>query len=99
MKHKAFIIVAVRKVADSAFPVWLECSLKDSNEKEHLIVEKVPVLTSIEILENKFPSSLKLECDLISTQENEVTIELLHGIESTKGVNRFTVHRDTYYAS
>jgi hypothetical protein len=99
MKHKAFIEVAVSKVADSDFPVWLECSLKDSNGIEHLIVEKVPVLTSVEISENQLPSSLKIECNVISTQENQVTIELLHGIESTKGVSRFTVHKNTYYAS
>ena len=99
MKHKTYIEVTVSKVADSTFPVWLECSFKDSNGTEHLIIEKAPVLTSVKISENELPSTLKLEYNLIGTQENQITIELLHGIESTKGVSRFTLNRNTYHAS
>ena len=99
MKHKTYIEVAVSKVVDLTFPIWLECSFEDSNGIEHLIIEKAPVLTSIKISENEFPSTLKLECNLIDTQEKQVTIELLHGVESTKGVSRFTLNRNTYNAS
>ena len=99
MKHKTYIEVIVSKVADSAFPVWLECRFKDNNGIEHLIIEKAPVLTSVEISEDELPSTLKLECNLIGIQENQITIELLHGVESTKGVSRFTLNRNTYHAS
>ena len=99
MKHKTYMEVTVSKIADSTFPVWLECSFKDSDGIEHLIIEKAPVLTSVKIPENELPSTLKLECNLIDTQENQITIELLHGIESTKGISRFTLNRNTYHAS
>jgi hypothetical protein len=99
MKRRAHIEVIVSHVASQEFPSWLECKLTEFDGKEHLIVEKTPVLTSKEISTKDIPSSLKIECNFICNEEDQVTIDLLHGIESTEGVSRFTVHRSIYHAS
>jgi hypothetical protein len=99
MKRKAHIEVIVSQVASQDFPIWLECKLKEFDGKEHLIVEKAPVLTSKEISTKDIPSPLKIECNFIGNEGDQVTIDLLHGIESTEGVSRFTVHRSSYHAS
>ena len=99
MKHKAVIEVGVSQVANRKFPVWLECNLTDYDGTKHSIIEKVPVLTSVKISTKQLPSSLKIECTVIGSQGDQITIELSHGIESTEGVRRFTVNRSIYHAS
>lgn len=87
------ITVAVVRYADEAFPGFVECTLIDAHGREHVFVEKAPVVSTQEIsAASEFPMAGRLACEIRSELKDERGRSLLRvdtsqpdGIESTRG--------------
>lgn len=91
------IEVAIVRIADEAFPGFVECRLIDAHGQEHTFVEKAPVVSAQEIsAHSAFPVSGHVGCQIESELEDETGRVLLHvdttqpyGIESISGQTKF----------
>jgi hypothetical protein len=92
----AVVKVAVRGTAlrleSDHFPGWIEVSIRDSQKNEHRIIDKVPVLTVLNITaESLFPIELWIDAELVSVARDEIVLALSHGVETRAGVRELTV--------
>ena len=68
------------------FPGWVEVSVLDARGQTHRIVEKVPVVTALEITpDSSFPIELWIEAKTESVDGGEMVVTLQDGIETTEG--------------
>jgi hypothetical protein len=68
------------------FPGWVEISVRDARGQTHRIVEKVPVITTLDITaESAFPIEFWLEAEVESAGGSETVVVLPYGIETTAG--------------
>ncbi|MCM2529669.1 hypothetical protein NDN17_14245 [Shewanella algae] len=83
------------------FPIWIECRLTEFDGSEHRIIEKLSVLTEQELNTDKLPTTLQIQCTVLSIEQENVLIDLSipHGIQSTEGVQKFVVHSSLYHAT
>ncbi len=93
--------VEILGVESEDFPVWIECKLTEFDGSEHRIIEKLPVLTEQELNTKKLPTTLQIECTVLSIDQEKVLIDLSMplGIQSTEGVQKFVVHSSLYHAT
>jgi len=74
------------------FPGWIRVSVPDSERNEHLIVEKVPVLTSDTVTaEGPFPMELWVAAQALSVADGKVEVALSHDVETEVGERLLTV--------
>lgn len=83
------------------FPIWIECRLTEFDGSEHRIIEKLSVLTEQELNTDKLPTTLQIQCTVLSIEQENVLIDLSipHGIQPTEGVQKFVVHSSLYHAT
>jgi hypothetical protein len=82
---------ATRLESDS-YPRWIEVSVHDSGGNEHLIVEKVPVLTLLDIRsDSPFPIELWIDAEVKSIAGDEVLVAFSYGVETTTREQELTV--------
>jgi len=93
------VAVEIVKIVDDSFPRLLECNLLDADGGCHIFIEKEPVVTSEDIGFTRQCSAQGLiACEVESEWCDEdnrllarINTERPWGVESTTGVNRFTV--------
>ncbi len=82
---------AIRWVSDD-FPGFIEASVRDVRANDHRIIEKVPVLTTVEITAGSaFPLEVWIEAEMDAVEGNEVRVTFCHGIETVDGVRSLDV--------
>lgn len=74
------------------FPGWVEASVLDARGKEHRIVEKVPVLTSLTVTaDSPFPFEFWIAAEMESIDGEDVTVSFSHGVETIDGLGGLAV--------
>jgi|JI7StandDraft_1071085.scaffolds.fasta_scaffold183278_2 oligoribonuclease (3'-5' exoribonuclease) len=96
-----FVEVEILGLESDDFPIWIKCKLTALDGSEHLIIEKLPVLTEQELNIENLPAKLQIECTVLSIEQEQVVIDLSspHGIQSIEGVQKFVVHSSLYHAT
>jgi hypothetical protein len=92
--------ILITRYVDAAFPGFVECVLTDVAGKHWHIVEKVPIVTLLNLDANSaYPQPIVIACSIVarhvSSDGKEVaTVDTSepYGIASTCGETRFTVH-------
>lgn len=81
------IPICMSKIDTLDFPIWVEFSIIDSTDNKMYFVEKLPVISTMSITDKSvFPINSVIECELLSSYENDVIkVKLPFGIESTDG--------------
>lgn len=75
--------------ADGGLPGSLELSLVDAGGAEHRIVEKAPVLSSVEIpAAGPFPRELWIRGVAAAPSEGRVAVTFAHGVATTADLDR-----------
>lgn len=76
-------------------PGWIEVCIVDWLGEEHFVVEKVPVLTTLDVTPaSSFPVELWLKAETVGAGSDDVTLTLLDGIETRDGETMLTVSSD-----
>lgn len=84
-------VTPVRWVEDD-WPGWIEVELTDAVGRVHHIVDKVPVLTKLDLVRSAtLPCELWIAAALEMWQGATVTVTLAHNVVSAEGLGRFTV--------
>lgn len=91
------IEVTIVRIADDAFPVFVECKLIDAHGREHTFVEKAPVVSAQDIsARSTLPVSGHIACEIEHELKDATGRALLrvdtarpYGIESIAGNTRF----------
>ena len=91
----------VRWVGDD-FPGFVECRFADRLGREWVVIEKIPVLTKVDLRsDSPFPQPAFIACDIVARGQDNAGREVVHittktpfGIESTDGQTNFQVHAD-----
>lgn len=77
---------ATRWFADDQ-PGWIEVSLIDADGREHRIIEKVPVLTSLAVTAaSSFPLELWIRADADQVDGPRVHVTFAAAVETTAGL-------------
>jgi hypothetical protein len=93
----AEIEVAILRITDEAFPGFIECNLIDAHGQEHTFLEKMPVISCLDISSHvAFPIPGRIACEIEAELKDETGRTLLlvdttrpHVIESSSGQTRF----------
>lgn len=93
------LIVDIVRFVDNNQPGWVECEFTDAEGRRHLIIEKVPGVTSENLdVGSKYPTPGAVRCVVLKRYEDETGRELVcistaspWSIESTEGLSEFTV--------
>lgn len=68
------------------FPGWVEVSILDAHGQDHRIIEKVPVITQLDITpESSFPIELWIDAESGRVDGGAMAVLLPHGMETTEG--------------
>jgi hypothetical protein len=74
------------------FPGWVEVSILDAHGQDHRIIEKVPVITPLDITpESSFPIEFWIEAEARSVDSGATVMMLPHGMETTEGKRSLVV--------
>jgi len=91
--------VAINRFVDDRFPGWVECDFKDAYDKRHIIVDKVPMVTT-EMLDSDstYPVIGSLDCqvreEFRDVQGRELVRISIVPVVTTEGIWEFTVLRE-----
>ncbi len=79
--------MAIRLESDD-FSGWIAVAIRDANGQEHLIVEKVPVLTTLPLsAASSYPIALWLDATTHAGRVDPVAVSLVHGVQTVTGVS------------
>jgi hypothetical protein len=79
---------------DDHWPGWIEVSIRDAKGEEHRIVEKIPVLTQVEISpDTTFPFEFWMAGETATEVADGILVTLPYSIETSKGATRITISR------
>jgi hypothetical protein len=82
---------AVRWHSDD-FPGWIEVSVRDAFGQDHRIIEKVPVITMLDIrAESNFPIVFWIEAEIESVDGGSAVVMLPYAMETTEGKRSLAV--------
>lgn len=74
------------------FPGWIEVSVRDADGRDHLIVDKAPILTNVAVTSaSRFPFEVWVDADLEGVSGNEAIVTLGQGVETCAGVRVLSV--------
>lgn len=93
------ISVQIERFVDDHQPGFVECRLVDASGRSHLFVEKVTVVTTLNLgPHSSYPLVGTIGCEVESKLSDDEGRELVHvnterpwGVESTEGISRFLV--------
>ena len=81
---------AVRWV-DDCFPGWIEVKVIDAAGRDHRIVDKVPILTALDIRsDTSFPTELWIGADATDIDGDHVTARL-KWVDTQEGLNQLVI--------
>lgn len=86
---------ATRWEADD-FPGWIEVVVVDADGHEHLVVEKVPVLSTGNefTAATNYPVELWMRATMDAIDEERVTITFASNVETVDGISTLNVSAD-----
>ena len=78
-------------------PGYVECAFKDAWDKEHIVHEKVPIVTDKDLdFDSNYPQEAVLRCKILKESNNKdgrkiisVTTSEPWGIETVEGLEEF----------
>jgi hypothetical protein len=84
---------AVRWVSDEPIPGWVEVTFTDANVHVWSVFDKPPVFADDLTRESSFPMAVELDCEVLSVDQDLVTISTLKpwGVSAVDGRSTFTV--------
>ena len=91
--------VSIVRYTNDSFPGWVECDFKDAYGKRHIIVDKVPMVTT-EMLDSAstYPAKGSLKCQIREEYRDAEGRDLIRittaPVESTEGIGEFTILRE-----
>jgi len=97
------IQVSIDKITDySNYPGWVECSFYDAWNNRHLFIEKIPVVTELELTpDDLFPQMIFIKCTKVKQWEDDMGREIIratterpNGIETIDGECEFDFLRE-----
>lgn len=86
--------VSIRRYVDDSQPGWVECVLVDAQDREWLIIEKVPIVTSENLSPtSSYPQPGIIACQILERHPESVTIDIAvpWQVESVSGQTQFDV--------
>ena len=92
--------ISITRCVDEHQPGFVECQFSDADGATHVIIEKVPVVSSEHLWsDSKYPRNTDIECIVLErftssqgTPLVKIDTELPWHIESTSGQTVFVVH-------
>lgn len=76
-----------------SFPGVVEVVVRDAGGRRHRIIDKIPVLTSMEVSSEPVPPiEMWVDAELVSTHGDRVTVSFAHNVETVDGVRLLTVN-------
>lgn len=96
------IKVQIVKFIDDHQPGFVECRFFDAMSNEHIVEEKVPVVTSVNLNEySLYPLGGVIACEILSTKQNQdgkliatVTTSKPWGVETIEGITQFDIFEE-----
>lgn len=93
------ISIQIERFVDDDQPGFVECRLVDADGRSHMFIEKLPVVTSLNLWsDSSYPQAGTIACEIESESVDvagrklaQVNTERPWGVESTEGVSRFLV--------
>ena len=94
-----YLAVTIVRFVDPHYPGFVECQLNDASGQQHVIIEKVPVVTAADLgPETLYPQPGVIACEISAQWTDEQGRELRRistaepwGIESTSREHSFVV--------
>ena len=93
-----FISVQIIRFVDTHQPGWVECELVDAEGRRHIIVDKVPVVTTKDLrADSEYPTLGSVPCEILKRYQDGRGRELVCvstasiDIESKERLSEFTV--------
>jgi hypothetical protein len=93
-----FLIVQITRFADEHQPGWVACEFEDAEGVRHTFVEKVPVITNLDLdATSKYPQPGMLPCRVLARWETSVGAERIRislkplDVTTLEGVSEFVV--------
>ena len=91
--------VEIFRYVDDWQPGWVECKLIDALGREHVFVEKVPVVTTALLdATSSYPQAGVIACTVVARRERDdgraivrIDTQTPDGVESTAGLSQFEV--------
>ena len=91
--------ITISRYVDDSFPGVVECRLIDALGREHVFVEKLPIVTVADVdAASSYPQPGVIRCVVLGAAETDDGRRLVHidtaepdGVESSAGVSRFDV--------
>ena len=89
--------ISITGFVDNYQPGFVECRFHDALGKEHIMREKIPIITDKDLTANsKYPQDGLIACEIINVWNNSrgqriITVDTSKpwGIESTEGITQF----------
>jgi len=93
------IAIEIERFVDEHQPGFVECSLVDALGCSHHFIEKIPIVTTVDIWsDSTFPQAGSIACEVESVSIDAEGRAVSHvntarpwSVESTEGVTRFVV--------
>ena len=91
--------IQISRFVDDRQPGFVECVLVDAFGKAHVFIEKVPVVTTENLLPTStYPTAGTLDCEIVAEWTDDsgralmrIDTERPWGVESTEGLTEFVV--------
>lgn len=78
--------------ADDHEPGWIEAVIRGAGGRDHRVVEKVPVLTTLDLrADSEYPVELWLSATATAVERDGVRVVLDHGIDTVDGRREIVV--------
>lgn len=96
------IKIKIVKYISDAQPGYVECRFKDAWQKEHVIEEKVPVITDKYLDPNsEYPQDANIACEILKNRQSKdgrtiltVSIDRPWGVQTIEGLTEFDVFQE-----
>ncbi len=93
------LTVQVVRCVDDHFPGWVECEFLDAENHRHILVEKVPVVSTEDFgPDTSYPRTGGVRCEILARWQDargrdlvRVTTSRPDGVESTEGMSDFVM--------
>ena len=83
------IKINIKRLIETGYPGYAECSFYDASYNEHIVHEKIPIVTDKDLDENsKYPQEGIIACEVIN-EWKDITGKLIFTVNTEKpwGVN------------
>ena len=99
---KTYVSAEITRWVSDDFPGFVECQFADCFGKTWVVIEKVPVLTTLDLRSgNRFPQPVLIECGVVGRRQTnagreivEITTETPWGVTATDGTTRFEMYAE-----